>query len=73
MVPLRGGFVSVSISLALFCITPRAALLVVDVVSTVSTFLSTSTRSGHCSDVSDSFLNTPTFVELVIVSFSPLC
>ena len=53
--------------------TPLVALLVVHVVSTVSTFLNTSTRSGHCSDVSDSFQNTLTFVELVLVSFSPLC
>ena len=36
-------------------------------------FLNTSTRSCHCSDVSDSFLNTLTFVELVLVSFSPFC
>ena len=71
--PLRGRFVSVSIFLALFCLTPQVALLVVDVVSTVSTFLNTSTRSGYCSDVSNSFVNTLTFVELVLVSFSPLC
>ena len=38
-----------------------------------STVLNTSTRSGYCSDVSDSFLHTLTFVELVLVSFSPLC
>ena len=63
---------TVSMFFALFCLTPRA-FLVVDVVSTVSTFLSTSTRSSHCSDVSDSFLNTLTFVELVLVSSSPLC
>ena len=48
------------------------ALFFVDVVSTVSTFLNTLTRSGHCSDVSDSFLNTLTFVKLVLVSFSRL-
>ena len=36
-------------------------------------FLNTSTRSGHSSHVSDSFLNTLTFVELVLVSFIPLC
>ena len=68
-----GRFVSISIFLALFCLTPQVDLLVVDVVSTVSTFLSTSTRSSHCSGVSDSFLNTLTFVELVLVSSSPLC
>ena len=69
---VRGRFVSVSVFLGLFCLTPRVALLV-DVVSTVSSFLNTLTRSGHSSDVSDSFLNTLTFVKLVLVSFSPHC
>ena len=53
--------------------TPRVALLALGVVSTVSNFLNTWTCSGHFSDVSDSFLNSLTFVELVLVSFSPLC
>ena len=66
--PLRGRFVSVSIFLALFCLTPPLL-----VVSTVSTFLNISSHSGHCSDVSDSFLNTLTFVKLVLVSCSPFC
>ena len=46
--------------------TLRVALLVVDVVSTVDC-------SDLGSDVSGSFLNTLTFVELVLLSFSLLC
>ena len=34
--------------------------------------LNTSTRSAHCSVVSGSYLNTPTFVRPVLVSFYPL-
>ena len=70
---VRGRFVSVSIFLAMFSLTPRVALPVGEVVSTVSTFLNTSTRPGHCSDVSDSYVNTLTYVELFLASFAPLC
>ena len=57
--PLRGRFVAVSTNLPCFVLlNTRVTFLVVDVVLTLSTFLNTSTHSGHCSDVSDSFLNT---------------
>ena len=46
-------------------------------VSTISTFLAlclnTSTRSARCSVVSGGYLNTLTFVGLVLVRFYPLC
>ena len=67
----RCRLVSVAIFAALVCSTPRVDLLVVDLSrqSTQSVLcVETSTRSACCSVVPGGYLNTLTFVGLVLVS-----